>query len=196
MEQLRNYVAPKSKPIFVSMIVLAVAVLAAYLTDAFKLTTTTRDSVILVAVFVIWIALICAITFLIHYLIAKSYARKAFKTITDRHAEDAAENDFNTALHINHFKGKKQDVLRLGNRYLFARGQGIIIEYSDVIRVYQRIRRTYAVETSRSVVVRTRDNKNYSVYDLASSGKGDKDLTAIVKYMLSKNPAIEVGYKR
>lgn len=87
-------------------------------------------------------------------------------------------------------------MLRLGEDYLFPFGRGTILQYSDIVKVYQEIHRTNGVKDRRSIKAELTDEKNITLCNIALFKEpGDQRLTDIVGLLLQKNPGIHIGYR-
>lgn len=95
-----------------------------------------------------------------------------------------------------HANGVLKNQLRFGAYYLFAKGQGKVLVYTDVARVYQYIHRTNFVEDRRELRYVDREGKEGTLCRLKCRGKSDADLHIIIGMLLQKNPSLQVGYKK
>lgn len=99
---------------------------------------------------------------------------------------------------IAEFQSARQmmnDKIRLGNQHIFRKHGGILLKYSDVVQVYQTIRRKNFAETSRTLNAVLKDKKTIVLCDLKVRGKSDEEMKEIIVHMCLRNPAILVGFK-
>ena len=86
--------------------------------------------------------------------------------------------------------------LRFGYSCLYAKGQGKLIPYTDIVRVYQYIHKTNFVEDRRELKYINREGKELSLCKLKVRGKSDADVRMIIGMLYQKNPGIQVGYHK
>ena len=76
--------------------------------------------------------------------------------------------------------------VRLGEKYLFAKGSGRVLSYNDVKRIYPLIKRTKSTGDWLSLIALTDDGE--VVLLKRKDGDTHEDVNAIVSFILSKNP--------
>ena len=86
--------------------------------------------------------------------------------------------------------------LRFGRYYLYAKGQGNVIAYNDIVRVYQYIHRTNFVEDRRELKYVNKNGAELTLCKLKLRGKSDADLRMIIGMLYQRNPALQVGYHK
>ena len=86
--------------------------------------------------------------------------------------------------------------IRTGETYLFPKGGGAILKYSDIAKVYQRVQRTNGMKTSRSIQAELTDGRTISLGSIALSNRaGNEQFEGVVYRLLKKNPNIHIGYR-
>ncbi len=88
-----------------------------------------------------------------------------------------------------------KNALRLGSTYIFSKNRGEILRYENIERVYQHVSKTNGAEDARSLCMRTKDGKVYTLCYLPIKGKGDQELMLALQVMLMRNPSIQIGYR-
>ena len=86
--------------------------------------------------------------------------------------------------------------LRFGNYHLYAKGQGKLLTYTEIVRVYQHIHKTNFVEDRRELRFLDRDGKEGTLCGLQLKGRSDADLRQVVGMLLQRNPSLQVGYHK
>ena len=86
--------------------------------------------------------------------------------------------------------------LRFGRYYLYAKGQGNVIAYNDIVRVYQYIHRTNFVEDRRELKYVNKNGAELTLCKLKLRGKSDADLRMVIGMLYQRNPALQVGYHK
>jgi len=97
---------------------------------------------------------------------------------------------------FSHATSCLNDSLRFGYSCLYAKGQGKLIPYTDIVRVYQYIHKTNFVEDRRELKYINREGKELSLCKLKIRGKSDADVRTIIAMLYAKNPAIQIGYHK
>ena len=85
--------------------------------------------------------------------------------------------------------------LRMGPYHIFGQKSGTILEYRDIAKVYQYIRKTNFAEDRRELRVVTAGGKTVTLCRLLTGGKSDKTVTEALAVMLAQNPGIRIGYR-
>lgn len=86
--------------------------------------------------------------------------------------------------------------LRMGEKYLFPKGQGVILKYSDIAKVYQSVHSTNGMKDSRVVKAELTDGKTVTLCNIAASNRfGTEEFEGIAYPLLKKNPEIHIGYR-
>ena len=86
--------------------------------------------------------------------------------------------------------------LRMGEKYLFPKGQGVILKYSDIAKVYQSVHSTNGMKDSRVVKAELTDGKTVTLCGVAVSNRfGTEEFEEIAYPLLKKNPEIHIGYR-
>ena len=102
----------------------------------------------------------------------------------------ALEEDFAAAESV--LKGK----IRLGRDHLYLRHEGRAVPYGDVLQAYQKVTKTYGVETDRDLMLLLRGHRfAASAGKLKTRGKSDEEMIRIVSFLQSKNPSLKIGYR-
>lgn len=78
--------------------------------------------------------------------------------------------------------------LLVGDRYLFGKGSGQLVRYTDISRV-QCVSSKY----SRELVYIDNSGKKHILCSLNQEGKNDEDARRLVARILEKNPSVRVG---
>lgn len=97
--------------------------------------------------------------------------------------------DFQSARQM--MKGK----LRPGNQYIFRKHRAKLLEYTDVVQVYQKIMKKNFVETSRNLNAVLKNKDTIVLCELKSGGRSDEEMKQIIVHMCLHNPGILVGFK-
>lgn len=85
-----------------------------------------------------------------------------------------------------------RDTLRLSQKYLYGRGTGEVIPYSDILWVFQHIQRYYFIAVQKSLVVCTCRKKRIS-FNLGTFYKKEQ-LIPVLERILQANPDALLGY--
>ena len=114
--------------------------------------------------------------------------RLALKRLTDR-------NRIGTLLYEFENAGRAfGDSVILGDTFIIGKGMGVIVQYSDIRRVYQYVHSTNGIEDTRLLRAELVSGREADLFMLPHSGKGDEELNNVINYMCSINPRIKVGY--
>lgn len=103
---------------------------------------------------------------------------------------DAALTDFRDA--ADYLGGN----LRLGQYWAFGKGAITPLAYGDMVRVYQHVHKTNFAEDGRTLIVITTSGDTRRVCELPLGGTGDQELNRALTFLLSRNPNIQIGYKK
>lgn len=88
-----------------------------------------------------------------------------------------------------------QDKIRIGNKYLFGKGQGQVVRYRDIQQLYQYVFKQNGAEGSRQLRYIGTDGKMHTLCELLPGDKSKDDVVQIMTIVKSKNPAVQLGYK-
>lgn len=116
-----------------------------------------------------------------------SYLRKY--TVCVREAESSGEMqtvlaDFSRSRSMVH------NNIRLGEKYIFGKGKGYPVSYSEINKVYQSIIRRGFFESERRLNVVVNGGGTRTLCNLKLRGKSDKDMLEIVDYIRQQNPNV------
>lgn len=87
------------------------------------------------------------------------------------------------------------DTLRVGQHYLYGKGSGRVVAYSEIKQVYQHIQRTNFVETARTLQYVNTDGKTRVLCRLPLRDKAKDEVLQVMAFILSKNPNVKLGYR-
>ena len=85
--------------------------------------------------------------------------------------------------------------VRLGETWVFGQGSGMFLRYEEITQVYQYIHKTNGGEDRRSLEVKTVKGDRFSLCKLKTLGRSDEELSAVIAFLMTKNPSIVLGYK-
>ena len=85
--------------------------------------------------------------------------------------------------------------LRFGQYYLYAKGHGTFLSYSEITKVYQFVHKTNFIEDMRQLKYVDREGKEKVLCRLKTRGKSDADVRMAVTLLYRKNPNIRIGYR-
>lgn len=85
--------------------------------------------------------------------------------------------------------------VRLGNGYIFGKGQGQVVSYGEIRQVYQHIHKKNFVENNREMRYVDPRGKVKTLCELKLRGKSDEDVIRIMAVIKAKNPSVKLGYK-
>ena len=86
--------------------------------------------------------------------------------------------------------------IRLGQTYIFGKGQGHWITYGEIRQVYQYVHKKNFVENGRQLRCVNSQGKTLTLCDLKLKGKSDEDVYKIVAIIKTKNPGVIIGYNK
>ena len=89
-------------------------------------------------------------------------------------------------------KGK----LRMGNRWIYVKGKSRLLNYGNIVQVYQRVTRTYFIESERNLLCVDARGRKHKLCYLELRGKSDEEVMQIVSFILRHNPNVKVGYNK
>lgn len=100
-----------------------------------------------------------------------------------------------TAVEFQSARQMMKDKLRLGTKHIFRKHGGSLLQYTDIVQVYQQITKKNFMETNRSLKAVLADKKTIDLCTLKTGGRSDEDMKEIIVFLCMMNPAILVGYK-
>lgn len=109
------------------------------------------------------------------------FVGKAFFRSLEEKNINAIEQDFARAYPF--VKGK----LRLGQSYIFAKGSGRLVAYSDLVQVYQHIHTISGIEDKRMLKYIDANGKHHVLCKLRLKGKSDSEMKDIITVIRQKN---------
>ena len=83
--------------------------------------------------------------------------------------------------------------VRLGRTYIFTKGSGKLVAYSDIVQVYQRIHSTNHIENARDLIYVDINGKEQSLCTLRLRGKSDSEVRDMFTLIRSANPNVKIG---
>lgn len=113
-------------------------------------------------------------------------ARKFFASLAGENI-NAIEHDFNRAYPF--VKGR----VRMGETYVFSKGSGQLVKYSDMVQVYQYISRTNFIESKRMLRYMDANGRHHELCQLRLRGKSDDELKDMLRVIMRKNPNVKIG---
>ena len=89
-----------------------------------------------------------------------------------------------------------KDKVRMGQNYIFGKGENQIVRYEEIRQVYQYIHKRNFVESDRSLKYVNSKGETKELCVLQLRGKSDEAVKQIVTMILMKNPNVKVGYNK
>lgn len=114
------------------------------------------------------------------------FASRAFFTGLESQNINAIEQDFAKAYPF--VKGK----VRLGKSYIFTKGSGKLVAYSDIAQIYQYIHKISGIEDKRMLKYIDADGKHHVLCPLRLKGKSDSEMKDILTVIRQKNRDVKI----
>ena len=111
--------------------------------------------------------------------------RAFFRSLEEKNI-NAIEQDFARAYPF--VKGK----VRLGQSYIFTKGSGKLVAYSDIVQIYQHIHSISGIEDKRMLKYIDADGKHHALCPLRLKGKSDSEMKDILTVIRQKNRDVKV----
>lgn len=86
------------------------------------------------------------------------------------------------------------DQIRMGNSYIFCRGSGAVVRYSDILWAYKKVVRYNLVAVNEFIVAKTVASKDVSLVNLGRRTGADELFGAVMSRINEKNPDALLGY--
>lgn len=114
------------------------------------------------------------------------FAGRAFFRNLEGKNINAIEQDFARAYPF--VKGR----VRLGQSYIYAKGSGKLVAYSDLVQVYQYIHKISGMEDKRMLKYVDAAGNHHMLCQLRLKGKSDAEMKDILTVIRQKNPDVKV----
>ncbi len=134
--------------------------------------------------------LLMGIICVVYFFEMRSQIAKQLRSIEERNFLSVLLDDF------NHGGKAFNGMLILGKVFVLGKHRGAILTYSDIKNIYQKIDYYNGIESQRTLIAVTKDNKEHTLCVLKLRGRSDDEAIQVVNYIVSMNPEITVGYKK
>ena len=112
----------------------------------------------------------------------------AFFRSLEKENINAIEQDFARAYPF--VKGK----VRLGRNYIFSKGSGALVAYSDIVQVYHHIHKISGIEDQRMLKYVDANGVHHPLCPLRLKGKSDAEIRDILTVIRQSNPNVQVNF--
>lgn len=86
---------------------------------------------------------------------------------------------------------KKQKVI-IDDEFLIGRNNGMLVKYSDILWIYERVSKSYGITTGKDLCINTSHNNRFF---LPTKGKEkDQQIADMMNLIAQKNPEVMIGF--
>ena len=88
------------------------------------------------------------------------------------------------------------DRIRTGQTALYIKGVPCLLDYDDILNLYEYIHKTNYVEDERQLIAVIKGGTKISLCKLKKNGQSNQELLLFLAFLFQKNPDVTVGYSR
>ena len=79
--------------------------------------------------------------------------------------------------------------------WIFIKGSGKLLEYSEIVQIYQYIHKTNFIEDERALKYRDSKGKERRLCRLELGDKSKDEMLQMIDIICRKNPTVKIGYR-
>lgn len=140
-----------------------------------------------------FVFLLLGVILLVTYIVRQKQTKKGIRSRSESEWKKIfSELDSDTT------KSYKKINLYLTENYIVDLGSGLrVIEYKDIVWMYQFQMKRYGMTVSKNIVLATKNKEKISIANMDNFMKrSKKDFSEIMNYIVSKNEGIVLGYTK